>query len=139
VLSPLLAFGLSLMAGDLRGVRLASSMGFNRDVWFRLNRRRFRRLVKQIMSGATTGRKVARKARRRRAQAKPAKSGQPQIIAVRIQDQVRWPWAQVTVKVGGRKILASLVRSGRIWKVHDLQLKLAGLTMSVKKLLALGL
>ena len=132
ILVPLLGFGISLMTGDLRGVRLSSSRAFNRSVWRRITKRKFRGLLKQLMpkKKATRRRRAGRNA--------SAQDPRPKLISLRIKDRVRYPWAQVVVSLGGRRISASLTGYGGNWKVHDVSLNIGGLSLSIKKLLAMS-
>jgi len=143
VLAPVAGFGLALLAGDLRGVRRACSYGFNRAAWYKLSRKQLGKLLQQIRGKAGGGAGARRPPRPRpRASGAPSKarpSSTPELVALRIRDKARWPWAQVALRVAGRRILVSLVRVKGQWKVHDVHLKVGGLNLSVKKLIALGL
>lgn len=136
VLAPILGFGFSLLEGDLGAVRRASSRSFNKEAWRRMTPKRFRKLVSQITDGR--GGAAPKGRSRGKGRASPGSSAPPRIMALRIRDKARWPWAQVELGVGGRRILASLVRERDVWKVHDLELQIGGMSMSVKKLIALG-
>lgn len=133
VVAPLLGFGLSLMAADIGGVRRASSSSFNAAAWNKMSAARLKKLVAQLTADASKPK--GGKSRHGKAKEPP----QPKLLALRIKDEVRWPWAQVELELGGNRVLAALVKERGAWKVHDLEAQLGGMSISVKKLIALGL
>ncbi|MFH2007038.1 MAG: hypothetical protein ABI333_10675 [bacterium] len=137
ILVPLVGFGVSLLALDLRGVRAASSYAFNRSVWYKLRREKFRKLIGQFLP------KPKRRAGKRppmghRRAGKRKGPQLPRLLALRIRDKARWPWAEVELMIAGKEMRVSLIGSKQgVWKVHDVHVTLGGVAISVKKLLAL--
>jgi len=136
VLVPLFGFGISLLTSYLPGIRRACSYTFNRAVWRRLTRAKFRKLLKQFMPKSPT-----------RPRPRPARTGAgakatsnlPRLLALRIKDTGRWHWAQVVLKVGGRRIRISMVGVKGRWSVHDVHLSVGGQLLSLKTAAALFL
>lgn len=134
VLVPLFGFGISLLTSYLPGIRRACSYAFNRAVWRRLTRAKFRKLLKQFMpksQGRTRPRPVGIGAK------KGATSKLPRLLALRIKDTGRWHWAQVELKLGGRRIRISMVGVKGRWTVHDLHITVGGQLLSLKSAAAL--
>ncbi len=136
VIVPLFGFGISLVTSYLPGIRRACSKSFNRAVWRRLTRAKFRKLLRQFMpkSQGTARRRPSRTAA---AKKNANTSTLPRLLVLRIKDTGRWHWAEVELKIGGRRIRVSLVGAKGRWKVHDLHITLKGQLLSLKSVAAI--
>jgi hypothetical protein len=135
VFAPLVGFGVALLRADLAGLRAASSMGFNTGLWFKMTTGKLKGLVKRITGGG--GSPPAARGKRPGGKPKAQRSDVPRLLSFRMRDQARWPWAQVEMEIGGRTLLAQVIRESGAWRVHDVSVRIGSLNLSLKALLSL--